>query len=209
MPKYRMALFDSDGTLANTLPWVSAAYNQLAAKYGFVPVGLNDHLALQHLTIPEMLRRTKVPAWRLPALVNGMRRLMAEHVHEFELFDGISDALQALSRAGMILGVVSSNSEDNVRAILGPANTALFQHFACSASIFGKTRKLRTVLRASGIPAQDTLYLGDEVRDAEAARAAGVNYGAVGWGLHSLEILRAQSPAEFFARPADIGRKLG
>ena len=35
MPNYRMVLFDSDGTLANTLPWVSVAFNQLAAKYGF------------------------------------------------------------------------------------------------------------------------------------------------------------------------------
>ena len=38
MAKYKMVLFDSDGTLADTLPWASAAFNRLADQYGFKPV---------------------------------------------------------------------------------------------------------------------------------------------------------------------------
>ncbi len=208
MPKYRMVLFDSDGTLANTLPWVSTAFNQLAEKYGFEPLSAADHETLRHLPMQEMMRRVKIPLWRMPALVTGMRKLMAEHVHEFQLFDGVAESLRALSKAGVVLGMVSSNSADNVRAILGPDLAPLFQHFACSASIFGKAPKLRSVLRSSGIPASETIYLGDEVRDAEAAHKAGMAYGAVGWGYHALETLRAQGAAEFFDTPADIGRKL-
>lgn len=208
MPRYRMVLFDSDGTLANTLPWVSAAFNQLAAKYGFEPLSAADHETLRHLPMQEMMRRVKIPLWRMPALVTGMRKHMAKHLHEFELFDGITESLQQLSRAGVALGVVSSNSTDNVRAILGPDTAALFQHFACSASIFGKAPKFRAVLRASGIPASETIYLGDEVRDAEAAHKAGMAYGAVGWGYHALETLRAQGAAEFFDTPSQIGVKL-
>lgn len=208
MPNYRMVLFDSDGTLANTLPWVSVAFNQLAAKYGFQPLTAADHETLRHLPMQEMMRRVKIPLWRMPALVTGMRKLMAEHIHEFQLFDGVTDSLQQLSRAGVVLGVVSSNTAENVRAILGPDISALFQHFACSASIFGKTPKLRAVLKASGIPASETIYLGDEVRDAEAAHKAGMAYGAVGWGYHSLATLRAAGAAEFFDTPAEIGTKL-
>lgn len=208
MPKHRMVLFDSDGTLANTLPWVSSAFNQLAAKHGFEPLSAADHEALRRLPMQEMMRRVKIPLWRMPALVTGMRKLMAGHLHEFQLFDGIADSLQRLSRAGVVLGVVSSNSAENVRAILGPDLAPLFQHFACSASIFGKAPKLRSVLRASGIPASETIYLGDEVRDAEAAHKVGMAYGAVGWGYHALETLRAQSAAEFFDTPSDIGGKL-
>lgn len=208
MPKYRMVLFDSDGTLANTLPWVSTAFNQLAATHGFQPLSAADHETLRRLPMQEMMRRVGIPLWRMPALVSGLRRLMAEHIHEFELFDGIAGSLQQLAKAGVVLGMVSSNSADNVRAILGPDLSPLFQHFACNASIFGKAPKLRSVLRASGIPARDAIYLGDEVRDAEAARKTGMAYGAVGWGYHALETLRAQGAAEFFDTPAEIGRKL-
>lgn len=208
MPRYRMVLFDSDGTLADTLPWVSVAFNQLAARYGFEPLTAADHETLRHLPMQEMMRRVRIPLWRMPALVTGMRKLMAEHIHEFKLFDGIANSLHQLSRAGVVLGAVSSNSAENVRAILGQSNAALFSHFACSASIFGKTPKLRAVLKASGIPASETIYLGDEVRDAEAAHKAGMAYGAVGWGYHPLERLRAQGAAEFFDTPAEIGIKL-
>jgi phosphoglycolate phosphatase len=154
------------------------------------------------------MRRVRIPLWRMPALVTGMRKLMAEHVHEFQLFNDVAESLRTLSKAGVVLGMVSSNSADNVRAILGPDLAPLFLHFACSASIFGKAPKLRSVLRSSGIPASATIYLGDEVRDAEAAHKAGMAYGAVAWGYHALETLRAQGAAEFFDTPADIGRKL-
>lgn len=209
MVKYKMVLFDSDGTLADTLPWASAAFNQLADKYGFKPITAAEHDELRHLSMQDMMQRAKIPLWRLPALVTGMRKLMAEHVHEFSLFDGISQSLQQLSQAGVVLGIVSSNSTNTVRAILGPDNTALIQHFACSASIFGKAPKLRSVLRASGIAAGDTIYIGDETRDAEAAHKVGMAYGAVAWGYHDLKTLRAQSAAEYFLKPGEIGQKLG
>ena len=69
-------------------------------------------------------------------------------------------------------------------------------------------RASRKSVAASGIPASETIYLGDEVRDAEAAHKAGMAYGAVGWGYHSLATLRAAGAAEFFDTPAEIGTKL-
>jgi len=46
----------------------------------------------------------------------------------------------------------------------------------------------------------------DEIRDARAARSAGIAFGAVGWGYHALEALRAERPAEVFERVADLSR---
>jgi len=209
MAKYKMVLFDSDGTLADTLPWALAAFNQLADKHGFAPVSAADHEEFRRLPMKDVLRRAKIPLWRLPALASGVRKFMGGHLHEFSLFDGISESLQQLSRAGVVLGIVSSNSRENVRIILGPDNAALIRHFACSASIFGKASKLRAVLRASGISAEETIYIGDEVRDAEAAHKVGMAYGAVAWGYHDLETLRSHSAAEQFLKPIEIGQKLG
>jgi phosphoglycolate phosphatase len=207
MPKYKLVMFDSDGTLADTLPWMEAAFNELAARHGIKPVSEADREALRPLSTRHLLQRLKVPMWRIPAFVTGMRRHMADHIAEFSLFDGIAESLHRLHESGVTLGVVSSNSRDNVRRILGP-NAALISHYACGASLLEKASKLRAALKASGIPARQAIYIGDEIRDAEAARKAGAAYGAVAWGYHSLPILRARKPEEYFMKPAEIGEKL-
>jgi phosphoglycolate phosphatase len=74
--------------------------------------------------------------------------------------------------------------------------------------MFGKRARYRRVLRRSGIPAAQAISIGDEIRDADAARAAGVDFGAVAWGFTSAASLRAQSPALFFDTVNDIVRVL-
>jgi phosphoglycolate phosphatase len=208
MPKYKLAIFDSDGTLADTLHWFRAAYDQLAPRYGIPPLSDGDDELLRTLTPRKLLAHLKIPLWRLPPLIAGMRRHMNEHIREFSLFDGIADSLQHLAANGVTIGIVSSNSRENVEAILGPENAALIRHWDCGASMFGKPAKLRSVVRASGFAARDAIYVGDELRDAEAAHKAGLAYGAVAWGCHPLEALRAQGAAEYFKEPREIGDKL-
>ena len=208
MPKYKLVIFDSDGTLADTLPWLAGAFNQLAAKHGIRPISEADHAQLRNFSARHLLQHLKIPLWKIPALVAGVRKHMAEHIHEFRLFDGIAESLRQLHSRGVILGIVSSNSRENVRHILGPENATLIRHHAAGASMFGKASKLRAVLKASRIPAREAIYLGDEIRDAEAARKARIAFGAVGWGHHSLETLRDQNPEEYFTEPRKIGEKL-
>ena len=209
MPKYKLVLFDSDGTLVDSLPWFRAAFNEFAVRHGMRPVTGADHERLRELTTGEMLRHMRVPLLKMPALLTAMRRLMAEHLREFSIFEGVADSLARLSAHGVKLGVVSSNSRENVRGILGPVNAALISFYACGASMLGKPSKLRAVLKAARISAEDAIYIGDEVRDAEAARKVGMAYGAVAWGYHRIETLKAQNPTEVFLKPAEIGERLG
>jgi phosphoglycolate phosphatase len=183
------------------------AFNEVCGKHGLRPVSAAEHEELRGLTGLEMLRRMKIPLWRLPKLVAEMRRLMAEHIGEFSLFDGIEESLARLEEAGMILGIVSSNSAENVQRVLGPKNVARIRHFHCGASMFGKPSKIRALLKAAGVPAREAIYVGDEVRDAEAATKVGMDYGAVAWGYHPIETLRPPA-AEVFLKPCEIGNRL-
>jgi len=202
--KYRLVIFDSDGTLADTLPWMRTRMNELAARHGFRKIGPEDYEKYQDLHGAELLRVLRLPLWKLPRVVSDMRRLMAEHVGELKLFAGMDAVLRQLHDGGVVLALVSSNSDCNVRRILGPANAALFAHFACGASIFGKAHKIRSVIRASGFDRPEALYIGDEIRDAHAARAAGIGFGAVAWGQHRLETLRAHGATECFRHVSEI-----
>jgi len=205
----RLAIFDSDGTLADTLPWMRGVFNELADELGFRRVGEHEVDRLRHLHGTDLLRELGLPKWKLPLLVVRVRQRMAAHDGPLLPFPGIPAALERLHAAGVRLAVVSSNTRANVERVLGPETSALIAHWNCGASLFGKASKLRAVVKASGIPAAHAIYLGDELRDAEAAHAAGMAFGAVGWGQHSLEVLGTAQPAVCFSRVAEIAEKLG
>lgn len=201
-------MFDFDGTLANTLPWLQSVFNDLADDHGFRRVMPSEYERFRNLHGLALLRELNLPVRKLPRVMNGMRRLMAEHRGQLELFPGIPKMLHRMAECGIRLAVVSSNSQENVERVLGPDNAALFAEFSCGASMFGKASKLRKVIRAMGVRHEEALYIGDEIRDAEAAREAGIDFGAVAWGQHTIEMLRAQEPALIFDDVAEIAEKL-
>ncbi|HMJ90736.1 MAG TPA: HAD hydrolase-like protein, partial [Candidatus Acidoferrum sp.] len=155
-----------------------------------------------------MLSALGIPLWKVPRIVRDMRALMHEHIDEFELYPGVSEMLQQLRAHGATLAIVSSNSAENVQHILGPRNALLITHYSCGASMFGKALKLKSVLRASQLNPEAAIYIGDEIRDGEAARKMRMAFGAVGWGQHRLDVLRQQQPAEEFSTVEEITRKL-
>ena len=69
---------------------------------------------------------------------------------------GSGRCLQELSQAGVVLAMVSSDSESNVRRALGDY-AALISQFACGASLFGKAAKFKAVLKRTGIAADDAI----------------------------------------------------
>jgi len=111
--------------------------------------------------------------------------------------------LRTLADNGVQLALVTSDSEANAREKLGSA-AALFSHFDCSASLFGKAAKFRRVIRRAGVDPAQAIAIGDEVRDIEAARAAGIACGAVCWGYAAPAALRALAPDFVFERLEDV-----
>ena len=137
-----------------------------------------------------------------------MREKVALEANSIHLFQGVGEMLGELSRAGIRTAIVSSNSEENVRRILGTRNAARIDLYECSASLFGKARKLKRAVARSGIPASEALAIGDETRDIEAARKAGIAAAAVSWGYAAPEALRRFGPDLMLETMADIVRAL-
>jgi phosphoglycolate phosphatase len=102
--------------------------------------------------------------------------------------------LKGLAELGAHITIVTSNSESNVRSVLGPQTAQHVHQFACGASLFGKARKFKQAIKASGIPAAQTVCVGDETRDIDAAKEIGVACVAVLWGYATPEVLRAHAP---------------
>ena len=204
---YALAIFDLDGTLADSFPWFLRTINDIADHFGFRRVAEEDIEELRHASTREILARLEVPLWKLPAIARHARRLKAEAASGISLFPGVEAMLRTLADSGVQLALVTSDSEANAREKLGDV-AALFSHFDCAASLFGKPAKFRRVIRRAGVEPSNVIAIGDEVRDIEAARAVGIACGAVCWGYAAPAALRALGPDRVFARMDEIAATL-
>lgn len=205
--KPSLAIFDLDGTLADSFPWFLRTINDVADRFHFRRVRDEDIEVLRHCSSREILSRLDVPLWKLPAIARHARKLKAAAAAEIPLFAGVETMLQTLADRGVQLAMVTSDSEANAREKLG-ASAALFSQFDCSASLFGKAAKFRRVVRRAGVAPGNVIAIGDEVRDIEAARAAGIACGAVCWGYAAPAALRALGPDHVFERMDEIAPTL-
>lgn len=205
---YSLVIFDLDGTLVDSFPWFLRNINDTADKFGFRRVPDEEIASLRRAGLREIFERLEVPHRKLPAIVRHMRRLKAEQAASIALFPGVAAMLRTLANAGLRLAVVSSDREANARRQLGADTAALFASFDCGASLFGKAAKFRRAVRRAGVPASDAVAIGDEIRDIEAARAAGIACAAVTWGYSAPDALLAHKPDMAFEHMEDIARGL-
>jgi phosphoglycolate phosphatase len=202
--RHALALFDFDATLADSLPWFHQATHRLAGQFGFTPVPLEKVDDYRQREATHILAEVNLPLWKVPRVVTAMRRLMAEEIERIHLFPGIAECCEAAIRHGWKLGVVSSNAEDNVRHVLGPELAARFSVFECGASLLGKASKLRRAVRRAGVSPKQAIYIGDEVRDLDAATEAGLAFGAVTWGWNDRTSFASRQPTVIFESIAEL-----
>lgn len=195
---YRLLIFDFDGTLADSADWFRYGLNHASRRYGFPSLDEETFARLRGHDNRTIIRHLGVPAWKIPLIARHLRRLVATEADRIRLFDGAVELLHELHRRGARLAIVSSNTEPVIRQILGPRTAALVHDYGCGVSLFGKARTFRKVVARSGIPAGQTLCIGDEVRYIEAAAKAGLDSGMVAWGYATPDLLRARGPTLFF-----------
>ena len=207
MTRYRLAIFDFDGTLADSLDWFRASFHDVIARFDLTPITAEELEAMRGLSAREIMARLNVSMWQLPAIVSDMRKRKLAAASQTSLFAGIPAMLSDLQRQGIKTAIVSSDSEASVRQVLGPT-TAQITRFDCGAAVFGKHRKFRRVARKLGAKPSETICIGDEIRDIEAAKAASMDSGAVAWGYALPSALQAAGPTHLFNSVEEMTQRL-
>lgn len=198
--RYRLIVWDFDGTLADTLALSVETFNALASRHGFRP--LDDLAAARGLNTRAFFRQYRIPLWKLPMLGAEYRVAVGGRMASVRLFAGLAELVRDLHSAGRRLGVLSSNAAENVRACLRANGVGdAFDFVVGYPRLFGKATAIRRLLRREGVGPREFLYVGDEVRDVEAARKAGVDVAAVAWGYHTAELLAGHAPTYLWASP--------
>jgi phosphoglycolate phosphatase len=204
LTRYQLVIFDFDGTLADSFPFFASVFNQLAQQYRFNPIELHEVENLRHASPRQIMQHVGMAGWKLPLVSRNFIRRMRQNAHQIELFAQVAESLQFLAAANVQLAIVSSNSQQNVAAILGPELMRLFGQVYCGMSIFGKTAHLKKMVKKSGLLPRQVIYIGDQETDAEAAAAAQIDFGAVSWGYGSLQALRRHRLAAEFVNVPDL-----
>jgi phosphoglycolate phosphatase len=201
--QYSIILWDFDGTLADTLPGLLRIFNDLAPQFGLEEI--TDLRTLRDTPPLELLQERGIRWWKLIALRNAIVRRQKAQVDRIRLFPGIPEMLHQLHASGYRLGIVSSNSEQNIRHGLRAAGTEQwFELVVGSWQLLGKHRTLRRALRRTRLTSRQALYVGDEVRDITAARRAGMDAAAVTWGVNTGELLAQYSPVRLIHQPDEM-----
>ncbi len=206
--KYRLLIWDFDGTLADTLQTGLEIYNQLAERHKLVPV--TDPDAVRGMSSQKFLKAHKISLFKLPRLVREFLALQKNYLTEIRVFPEIPQTLERLRRENLQLGVVSSNSEENIRTCLKANGVEdQFDFIVGFSRLFGKERALRRIVKRQRIAKQEVLYVGDEIRDIEAARRVGLDIASATWGFNTRESLAKQEPTFVFDNPTELLHRLG
>jgi len=206
--KYKLVIFDFDGTLADSFPWALSVADQLSDRHGIQRIDRSQIDAMRGRTVKALFKMYAIPFWKVPLLIRDVRHLMTRDAGEISLFPGIEELLRQLAAQGTRLALVTTNSYQNVQHILGQETAALIEYYECGVSMFGKRAKFRKILKKSGLEQKEILCIGDETRDIEAARSAHLDCGAVAWGYAHLDVLKTYLPDEIYLSVDDLAQKL-
>lgn len=205
---YKLAIFDFDGTLANSFPWMVSILESVAETFHLKPPEQELIETLRRFDSRTILNMVGIPLWKLPLIARHVNQRMGDEINHIRLFDGIDRLLAGLSQQGTQLAVVSSNSAANIRKVLGPEISAFIQYWECGVALYGKSTRLRKVLRQSGVDPAEAIAIGDEIRDIEAAQKVAIPFGAVAWGFTHVESLTAYGPTYIFSSVDELIRGL-
>lgn len=194
-------IFDFDGTLANSLPVVIDITENLLQR----KVEDADIRRYKNMTVKQILKETKVPIYKVPSLLVKGRPLLQKRMNEVELFDGFEQVIELLAKQGHRLFIVSSNSAGIINTFLVENNLKkYFKKVYGNVGIFSKAQALKKVIKRENIDIKNVVYIGDEVRDAEAAKKIKIKIISVTWGYNGKEILAKYKPDYLVNKPEEI-----
>jgi phosphoglycolate phosphatase len=210
--KYRLIVFDWDGTILDSPAGIAEAIRSSCADLG---LDVPDREQASHvigLGLPELMRIVApgLAPERHGEFVEAYRRHFRAREPAMQLFPGMRELLEHLS-AGFLLGIATAKSRRGLERALDA--TALRPHFRVSRCADETQPKphpamLLEIMEETGIDSKEVLMIGDTSHDMQMASAAGVDALAVTYGAHREAGLRACGPLGCFRDVASLAQWL-
>ena len=197
-------LFDFDGTIADSITPLFHMLNKMAPEIGVRPVSWEEFDRLRDLTPRQILKELKIPLFKMPRLVRMVLEEYRHIISHLQPCEGILELLSELKQRRISHALLSSNDDQNLAAFLTQYQIDSFAWVEGTEGVLNKSSYLKTQIRKHKLAQYDLYYIGDEIRDIEAARSNKIKSIAVSWGLHSHQHLQKQQPDYLVDKPSEI-----
>jgi len=202
--QFKHIIFDFDGTLVDSGEIAFKAINSMADKFGFRKIDWEDVDRMRTMSVNERCSYMGVSLIKLPFFAADYYAYYKSHMGDLLMYPGMEDLLCRLHDEGFNLNVISSNEESNIRDYLKKKELDVFNEIICSKHLFQKDRIINKFIKKHGFDHRDILYVGDELRDVEACKRAGIKVIWVDWGLDLFETIEPAFPDFMVSKPSEI-----
>lgn len=204
MEKKNYLIFDFDGTLVDSFPVILSKLSTNADEFE-INISTNEIEVLRELPARALIKYLHIPLYKLPNLIYQVRKALKSEIHAIAPFLGLPEVLRTLHIRGYRLGILTSNSKENVINWLNSFGLDNLFDFICDESSFlRKQKSLKKLLKEYAIDANQAVYIGDETRDIVAAQKNHLSAVAVTWGFNSERILRQYHPQYIVKKPKEL-----
>ena len=195
-----MIIFDWDGTLINSIDWITSCLQHAAIQYDCpIPepqaakdvIGLSIYRAMQTL-FPEVDEQTQE---QLVACYS--QKYFSKQISRDDLFPGVYEMLVHLNGTGYQLAVATGKTRAGLQEALQATETEeLFCITRCADETASKPdpRMLREIIQHTNTAKERSLMVGDSIHDLQMAHNAHISAIAVSCGAHSEEFLQQYNP---------------
>ncbi len=203
----RVALFDLDGTLVDSVPDLAAAVDQTLLDLGRPAAGVERVRLWVGNGARVLMRRALSGQLDAPSpdealLAEALARFMAhyrDNHHLTRVYPGVHETLDWLRAQGVALALVTNKPARFLPELLAEKGLADYFRWLVGGDSLPQQKPdpapVRWVLEQAGFSAEQAVFIGDSRNDVRAAHAAGVTCVALSYGYNHGEPIATENPA--------------
>lgn len=209
--RYKLAVFDLDGTILNTLDDLADSLNFALRSSGFPERSIDEVRNFVGNGIRKLIERG-VPAGTDTAAIDKVHSCFTAHykahcADKTRPYDGITELLGRLKDSGCLTAVVSNKADYGVQELCARYFPGMFDLAVGEREGIRKKPapdSVNEVLRRLGVSNKESVYIGDSDVDIETAKNAEMGCIGVEWGFRGREFLEAHGAKVIAAKAEDI-----
>ena len=181
---YKCIAFDVNGTLIDTESLVLEALQATLRDEGRDM----DQKALEFsLGIPAKVTLDKLGFEDKEEAMKRWTGYMRQFQDRVTVFPGVVDTLKDLKQQGMKMGIVTSQTSEQLTETLAYLNLTDYFDIKIGADDVARPKPypdpLLALIKEAGTQASETLFIGDTLNDQACAQEAHIDFGLAAWGL--------------------------
>lgn len=196
-------IMDFDGTLANTFDLSLDILNDIVDDFGLPHFTEEQIVRARSMHVSQALREHGFKATQVALASVAFQRKLEAHKVKLVPIKGIKDAVLELSKLHD-LSIVSSNNTSFIKEFLEKFGMNYFDPIVGGVSLLGKSSKIKKLVKSFRTDLANCIYVGDEVRDVEAARKVGIKVVSVTWGFNDRNSLEKARPDRIVDDPVEL-----